>query len=121
VAIIAAALALTLALAAASAGAAEVLVDRSFHRLAEGLVHLRSVAGSGAAGGPPVLLLHPSPSSSRTLEPLLREAEALALADQPVAPLHYMVGRRLVSPRVSGFADNPRGLYPSWLMTVTPR
>ena len=52
---------------------------------------------------------------------LLREAEALALADQPVAPLHYMVGRRLVSPRVSGFADNPRGLYPSWLMTVTPR
>lgn len=52
---------------------------------------------------------------------LLREAEALALADQPVAPIHYLVGRRLVSPRVSGFADNPRGLYPSWLMTVTPR
>ena len=52
---------------------------------------------------------------------LLREAEALALADQPVAPLHFMVGRRLVSPRVSGFVDNPRGLYPSWLMNVTPR
>jgi oligopeptide transport system substrate-binding protein len=52
---------------------------------------------------------------------LLREAETLALADQPVAPIHYLVGRRLVSPRVSGFADNPRGLYPSWLMTVTPR
>lgn len=52
---------------------------------------------------------------------LLREAEAMALADQPVAPIHYLVGRRLVSPRVSGFADNPRGLYPTWLMTVTPR
>jgi oligopeptide transport system substrate-binding protein len=52
---------------------------------------------------------------------LLREAEALALAEQPVAPLHYMMGRRLVSPRVSGFVDNPRGLYPSWLMSVTPR
>ncbi len=86
VAIIAAALALTLALAAASAGAAEVLVDRSFHRLAEGLVHLRSVAGSGAAGGPPVLLLHPSPSSSRTLEPLLRELAARRPGVQLLAP-----------------------------------
>jgi len=52
---------------------------------------------------------------------LLREAEAIALADQPVAPLYYLVGRRLVSPRISGFTDNPRGLYPSWYMTVTPK
>ncbi len=51
----------------------------------------------------------------------LREAEALALADMPVAPVYYLVGRRLVSKRVQGFGDNPRGLYPSWLMTVTPR
>ena len=52
---------------------------------------------------------------------LLRQAEALALSDQPVAPVYYLVGRRLVSSRTSGFADNPRGLYPSWYMTVTPR
>jgi oligopeptide transport system substrate-binding protein len=52
---------------------------------------------------------------------ILREAEALALADQPVAPVYYLVGRRLVSSRVSGFVDNPRGLYPTWYMTVTPR
>jgi oligopeptide transport system substrate-binding protein len=52
---------------------------------------------------------------------LLREAEALALAEQPVAPLYYLVGRRLVAARVSGFVDNPRGLYPSWYMTVTPK
>ncbi len=51
----------------------------------------------------------------------LREAEALALADQPVAPIHYLVGRRLVAPRVEGFVDNPRGLYLSWYMTVPPR
>jgi oligopeptide transport system substrate-binding protein len=51
----------------------------------------------------------------------LREAETLALADMPVAPVYYLVGRRLVSKRVQGFGDNPRGLYPSWLMTVTPR
>ena len=52
---------------------------------------------------------------------LLQEAETLALADQPVAPIHFLVGRRLVSRRVSGFVDNPRGLYPTWYMTVTPR
>jgi ABC-type transport system substrate-binding protein len=49
---------------------------------------------------------------------ILREAEAIALAEQPVAPVYYIVGRRLVAPRVRGFSDNPRGLYPSWLLSV---
>jgi oligopeptide transport system substrate-binding protein len=52
---------------------------------------------------------------------ILRQAEAMALADQPVAPVYYLVGRRLVSSRVQGFADNPRGVYPTWMMTVSPR
>ena len=52
---------------------------------------------------------------------LLRQAEALALADQPVAPVYYLVGRRLVSPRVRGFVDNPRGLYMSWYLSVPAR
>ncbi|MFZ9708607.1 MAG: peptide ABC transporter substrate-binding protein [Steroidobacteraceae bacterium] len=52
---------------------------------------------------------------------ILREAETLALADQPVAPIYYLVGRRLVSSRVEGFVDNPRGLYPTWLMSVRTR
>jgi oligopeptide transport system substrate-binding protein len=51
---------------------------------------------------------------------ILREAEAIALADQPVAPVYFLVGRRLVAERVRGFSDNPRGLYPSWLLRVTP-
>jgi len=51
---------------------------------------------------------------------ILREAEALALADQPVAPIYFGVGRRLVSERVRGFKDNPRGVYLSWLLSVTP-
>ena len=51
---------------------------------------------------------------------ILREAEAIALADQPVAPVYFIVGRRAVAERVRGFADNPRGLYPSWLLRVTP-
>jgi len=49
---------------------------------------------------------------------LLREAEAIALQDMPVAPIYYLVGRRLVSKRVTGFGDNPRGLYPTWLMSI---
>jgi pimeloyl-ACP methyl ester carboxylesterase len=56
--------------AAQSAGAQRVLVDRAFHRLEEGLVHVRYVAGDGRT---PLVILHPSPSSSRSLEPLLRE------------------------------------------------
>lgn len=51
---------------------------------------------------------------------ILREAEAMVLADQPVAPIHFGVGRRLVAERVRGFKDNPRGVYLSWLMSVTP-
>jgi oligopeptide transport system substrate-binding protein len=54
-------------------------------------------------------------------EALLRQAEGVALADQPVAPIYYLVGRRLVSPRVSGFVENPRGLYLSWYLSVTPK
>ena len=47
---------------------------------------------------------------------LLAEAEAMALADQPVAPLYYYAGRRLISPKVRGWVDNPRGVHLSrWL------
>jgi len=51
---------------------------------------------------------------------ILREAEAMALADQPVAPIYFGVGRRLVAERVRGFKDNPRGVYLSWLLSVNP-
>jgi len=47
---------------------------------------------------------------------LLAEAEAMALADHPIAPLHFYAGRRLVSGRVSGWMENPRGIHLSrWL------
>ncbi|MFM2110634.1 MAG: hypothetical protein RLZZ372_1558, partial [Pseudomonadota bacterium] len=41
----------------------------------------------------------------------LQKAEALAMREQPIAPIHVYVSRRLVSPRVSGWVDNPRGLH----------
>ena len=52
---------------------------------------------------------------------ILREAEVLALREQPVAPVHYLVGRRLVSKQVQGFVDNPRGLYSAWYYSVPLR
>jgi oligopeptide transport system substrate-binding protein len=42
---------------------------------------------------------------------LLRQAELRAMHAQPVAPLYYYVSRRLISPRVRGWVDNPRGIH----------
>ncbi len=39
----------------------------------------------------------------------LARAESLAMADVPVIPLFTSINQRLVSPRVQGWADNPRG------------
>jgi oligopeptide transport system substrate-binding protein len=45
-----------------------------------------------------------------------RQAEALVLADMPVAPLYFYAGRRLVSQRVTGWTDSVRGIHLSrWL------
>ncbi len=52
---------------------------------------------------------------------LLREAEALALADQPVAPIFFFVGRRLVSPKLRGWEHNARGIHVSRWMSVPSR
>lgn len=51
----------------------------------------------------------------------LREAEAVALADQPAAPLYWFVGRRLVSPRLTGWSHNARGIHLSRFMSVPAR
>lgn len=52
---------------------------------------------------------------------LLRQAEAVALADQPVAPLYWFVGRRLVSPKLTGWSPNARGIHLSRFMSVPAR
>jgi oligopeptide transport system substrate-binding protein len=64
--------------------------------------------------------------AERAVEPapraaFLRDAEALALADQPVAPIYFFVGRRLVSPQLTGWTDNPRGIHLSRYMAVPAR
>lgn len=45
---------------------------------------------------------------STTREALLAEAEGIINADQPVIPLYFHAGRRLVSPVVEGWVDNAR-------------
>jgi oligopeptide transport system substrate-binding protein len=51
----------------------------------------------------------------------LRSAEQIALRDQPVAPIYFFVGRRLVSPQLTGWTDNPRGIHLSRYMSVPAR
>jgi oligopeptide transport system substrate-binding protein len=40
---------------------------------------------------------------------ILADAERLMLSEHPVVPISFYVGRRLVSPRVRGWIDSPRG------------
>ena len=42
---------------------------------------------------------------------LLAQAESRAMQSQPIAPLYYYMARRLVSARVRGWVDNPRGVH----------
>jgi len=43
---------------------------------------------------------------------ILHRAEALAIADYPVVPLHTVMVRRLVRPEIQGWYDNPRDVHP---------
>jgi pimeloyl-ACP methyl ester carboxylesterase len=62
-----------------------MLIDRAFVRLDEGLVHLRRVAGR-VPDAPPLVLLHLSPLSSASLEPLIAELYAQGYPGEIVAP-----------------------------------
>ena len=44
---------------------------------------------------------------------LLRQAEVIGIADYPAVPLHSVMVRRLVDPRLGGWHDNPRDAHPA--------
>lgn len=48
-------------------------------------------------------------------------AEKLAMGEQPIAPLYYYVSRRLISPRVQGWVDNPRGVHINRYLSIKAR
>lgn len=47
---------------------------------------------------------------------LLRQAEAVGIAEHPVIPLYSVMVRRLVSPRLGGWAENARDAHPARLL-----
>jgi oligopeptide transport system substrate-binding protein len=47
---------------------------------------------------------------------LLREAEALGIADYPAVPLYSVMVRRLVDPSLQGWTDNARDAHPARLL-----
>lgn len=49
---------------------------------------------------------------------VLREAETLMMGEYPVIPIYHYVWRRLVSPRVGGWVDSPRGTPPTRFLWV---
>ena len=49
---------------------------------------------------------------------LLRDAEALLLTDNPVAPLYFFVSKHLVSPQVAGFEQNVLDRHPSRYLSL---
>jgi oligopeptide transport system substrate-binding protein len=47
---------------------------------------------------------------------LLRQAEAVAMADMPNIPIHYYVSKNLVAPHVQGWVDNTKDIHRTrWL------
>jgi len=44
---------------------------------------------------------------------LLAEAERVLMADYPMVTLYHQVTRRLISPKVHGWVDTPRGTTPT--------
>ena len=52
---------------------------------------------------------------------ILEGIERRLAEDAPVAPLYFMVNRRLVSPRVVGWKDNPLRVVYSWDVAITSK
>ncbi len=50
----------------------------------------------------------------------LRQAEAIAMRDQPYIPLLYYGSKNLVSPKVEGWEDNIRDVHPTRFMNIRP-
>ncbi|MGE4063283.1 MAG: peptide ABC transporter substrate-binding protein [Rhodospirillaceae bacterium] len=51
---------------------------------------------------------------------LLKDAEAMMLADQPVIPLYYGATRNLVSKRIAGWRGNPTDIHLSRYLSLAP-
>ncbi|MBL8629316.1 MAG: peptide ABC transporter substrate-binding protein [Rhodospirillaceae bacterium] len=50
----------------------------------------------------------------------LQEAEAIAMKDHAVIPIYFLGNRRLVSPKVQGWIENPRAVNLTRYLTLAP-
>jgi len=83
----------------------------SFLRLLDGRAPALNISGFDNAEYKALLDQADNSADLAERAAFLQKAEALAMREQPIAPIHVYVSRRLVSPRVSGWVDNPRGLH----------
>ncbi len=51
---------------------------------------------------------------------LMRQAEAILIADMPVLPLYFYVTRSLVAKRIAGWEDNISNVHPSHSLRIRP-
>jgi pimeloyl-ACP methyl ester carboxylesterase len=63
----------------------EIIMDRQFVRLREGLVHVRDFPANGVSERP-LYLMHPSPASARGIEPLAAALRGKGLTQRLIAP-----------------------------------
>ena len=49
---------------------------------------------------------------------LMFQAEEMALEAQPILPINFYVGKRLIKPHVKGWTDNPRGIHLARYLSV---
>ncbi len=90
----------------------------SFLRLLDGRAPALNISGFDKADYKALLDQADNTADLADRASFLQKAEALAMREQPIAPIHVYVSRRLVSPRVSGWVDNPRGLHLNRYLTV---
>jgi ABC-type oligopeptide transport system substrate-binding subunit len=50
---------------------------------------------------------------------IMRQAEAIAMKDMPWIPIMYYGKSNLISPKIQGFVQNTRGVYPSRFLSKT--